>query len=320
MISLTPLTNLNSAIPWGLWVSIYIWLIGISSGSIILVSLGNIKDIPSLKKITRLGITIALSTLLAGLLSILIDLGHIERFYKLFISPNPTSVMAWMVWLYGFYAAVLTVALIFFRKGIPRFFLHFVILFAVIVLVLESLLFALPPGRHWHSVIFPVHFLASSLVSGIAALIFAVGVLWPKKEKLDLLKGLSKIALLVIIVNLVVEIIDLISFGGMSHIQGWVLLLGNLIAITLLLRHNSFTITLAGGIELIDIFLSKYNSLLSGEIVEPFRNFAEAYIEPRLQFHYAPSFLEMSVSIFLIGLAAGLFYFLYKLFPLTREE
>lgn len=320
MISLTPLTNLNSVIPWGLWVSIYIWLIGISAGSLILVSWGNLKDNLSLKKITRLGITVALSTLLAGLLSILIDLGHIERFYKLFISPNPTSVMAWMVWLYGFYAAVLTVALIFFRKGIPRFFFHFAILFAFIVLVLESLLFALPPGKHWHSVIFPVHFISSAFVSGIAALIFAVGVLWSKKEKLDLLKGLTKIALLVIGVNLIVEIIDLFFSGEMGHIQGWVLLLGNFIVIALLLRHNYFTITLAGGIALIAIFLSKYNSLLSGEIVEPFRNFALAYIEPRLQFHYAPSLFELLVSIFLTILAVGLFYFLYKLFPLTREE
>lgn len=320
MISLTPFTHLNSAVPWGLWVSIYIWLVGISAGSLALVCWGHLKDNQALKKITRLGMALALATLLAGLLSILIDLGHIERFYQLFISPNPTSVMAWMVWLYGFYAAALTAALIIFRKGIPRFFFYFASFFALIVVVLESLLFALPPGKHWHSLIFPVHFLTSSFVAAIAALIFAAGVFWSKKEKLGLLEGLSKVALPVIIVNLALEIIELIIFGGISHLPAWILLLGNLIAIGLLLRHNVFAITLAGGIEAVDVLLSKYNSLLSGQMVEPFRHFARAYIEPRLQFHYLPSFFELSVSIFLISLAAGLFYFFYKIFPLTREE
>ena len=320
MISLTPFTNLNSAVPWGLWVSIYIWLVGISAGSFFLISWGNLKNNLYLKKITRLGLILALSTLLVGLLSIQIDLGHIERFYKLFTSPNPNSVMAWMVWLYGVYFAILVISLLRLNKGIPKSFLIFSFIFALTVIVLESLLFARPPGKHWHSLIFLIHFLTSSLVSSIAALIFMVGILWLKKEKTDLLKGLAKIAIPIIVINLMIEIIEITLHGSISHIENWVLLLGNVIAIALLLKHNPFTITLAGGIELIDVFLSKYNSLLSAQIVEPFKGFGNSYIEPRLGFSYTPSIFEFFVSLVLISLVVSLFYFLYRVLPLTREE
>ncbi len=320
MISITALTNLNNAVPWGLWVSIYIWLVGISAGAFTLVAWGNLQGNPHLKKITRLGLTLALSTLLAGLLSIQIDLGHVERFYKLFTSPNFASVMALMVWLYGVYFAIIAVSLLRLKKGISKSFFVFSVVFTLVVIVLESLLFAMPPGKHWHSLIFPIHFITSSLVSAIAALIFIVGILWVKDKKVELLLGLSKIALPLIVVNLIVELIDIFSFGNISHVESWGLVLGNIIAILLLRKSTPVSITAAGFIELIVILLSKYNSLISAQIVEPFKGFAKSYIEPRLMFSYVPNGFEFLVAVFLISLAAGIFYFLYKILPLTREE
>ena len=320
MISITALTNLNNAVPWGLWVSIYIWLVGISAGIFALVALGNVQGNPHLKKITRLGLTLALSTLCAGLLSIQIDLGHIERFYKLFTSPNFGSVMDLMVWLYGVYFAIIAISLLRLKRGISKSFFVFSFVFTLAVIVLESLLFARPPGKHWHSLIFPLHFFTSSLVSGIAGLIAAVGIAWAKKEKEELLQGLSKIAMSLIVINLVVEIIDIILAGGMNHIVSWVLLLGNIIVIVLLRKRSLVSITIAGCIELMLVLFSKYNSLISAQIIEPFKGFAKSYIEPRLIFGYAPNSLEFFVAMLLISLAAGLFYFLYKILPLTREE
>lgn len=320
-ISLGPFANFNSAVPWGLWVAIYIWLVGISAGSFLLICWGNLKNIPNLKKLTGLGINLSLATLLVGLLSIQIDLGHIERFYKLFTSPSINSVMAWMVWLYGVYSVVLLAMLYRHKKeALKKTFFYPAFLFALAVIMVESLLFAMPPGKHWHSLIFPIHFLTSSLVSAIAALIFMVGILWVKDKRGELLQGLSKIALPIIIINLIVEIIDIISLGSISHVESWVLLLGNIIAIVLLRKNSPVAITAAGCIELTDVLLSKYNSLISAQIVEPFRGFAQGFIEPRLQFSYSPTFFEFLSSVFLVALAITLFYILYKIFPLTREE
>ena len=318
-ISLTALTNFNSAVPWGLWVGIYIWLVGISAGSFGLVMWGNLKDNPHLKKITRLGVTLSLSTLMVGLLSIQIDLGHIERFYKLFTSPSPVSVMTWMVWLYGVYFAILTLSALNLKKGFRKYFLQFSVVFALAVILIESLLFAMPPGKHWHSLIFPLHFLTSSFVSAIAALIIGTAAFWAKGEKTELLKGLSKIALPLIVINLAIEIIEMVLLKEIGYLQSWILILGNAAAILLLLKCKPLTITLAGGIELINMLLSKYSSLISAQIVEPFKGFASAYIEPRLAFSYIPSAFEFLVSVFLIGSVVFLFYFLYKVFSLTRE-
>ena len=320
MISITAFTNLNNAVPWGLWVSIYIWLVGISAGAFALVAYGNLKNNPHLKNITRLGLTLALSALLAGLLSIQIDLGHIERFTKLFTSPNFGSVMALMVWLYGVYFGILAISLLRIRRGISKPFFRFSLILALGVIILESLLFALPPAKHWHSLIFITHFLSSSLVSAVAALIFTVGILWAKDKKTELLHSLSKIALPLIAVNLMVEIIDIFSSGGIGHLGSWGLFLGNIIAILLLRKSTPASITIAGFIELMVMLWSKYNSLISAQVVEPFKGFAQSYSEPRLVFDYAPNGFEFFVGMLLIGVAVGLFYFLYKFLPLTREE
>lgn len=320
MIGITAFTNLNNAVPWGLWVSIYIWMVGISAGAFMLVAWVNIQGRQDLKNITRLGLVLALATLCAGLLSIQIDLGHIERFPKLFTSPNFGSVMDVMVWLYGVYFAIIAIALLRLKRGIAKQFFLFFFVFALAAIVLESLLFARPPGKHWHSLIFPIHFLTSSLVSGIAGLMAAVGIVWAKKDKEELLKGLGKIAMPLFLINLVIEIIDMFLTSSISHIGSWFLVLGNIIVIALLFRRNSFAISFAGCIGLIVVWLSKYNSLISAQIVEPFKGFAKTYIEPRLMFSYTPNGFEFLVAIFLITLAAGLFYFLYKVLPLTREE
>lgn len=319
-IALSQFTNFNSAIPWGLWVVVYVWLVGISAGSVSLAMWGHLSNNPHLKKITRLSIVLSLSALLAGLLSILVDLSHMERFYKLFLSPNPRSPMAWMVWLYNLYALILIFFLLRLKKGIPKAFFGFTFIFAFAIIIIESLLFALPPGKLWHSAVFPLHFLTSSLVSAVAALIVAVSIVMPKKEKADLIVGLSRIAVPLIAINLAVEIMDMFLIGGLNHIESWISAAGNFIVIVLLLRRSPLSIIIIGYIELVGVFLTKYNGLISAQVIQPFRGFAKAYIEPRTQFHYIPAYFEYLLALFLIGLAIGMFYFLYSIFPFTREE
>lgn len=330
MISLTPLTNLSNAVPWGLWVSIYTWLIGISAGSFLLVSWGHLKNEAHLKKISRMGITFALSTLLVGLLSIQIDLGHIERFYKLFLSPNPNSIMAWMVWLYAGYFFILILTLHKINaanrkdtteKEISKPFLKFALIIAFMVIVVESLLFAMPPAKHWHSPIFVLHFISSSLVSGAAALILASGIL-KSKDKKEVIGGLAKIALPLIFINLFIEVIGMFLNNAIGQIESWILIIANIIVIILLSKRNIASIISASVIELIVILLSKYNDLISAQTIEPFKGFAKAYIEPRLKFYYTPNFFEYLIAVFLIIMLSvgSLFYLLDKVLPSVREE
>ena len=90
-------TSLNSIVSWGLWVSIYIFLIGISAGSFLLSTLIYVFGFKQFEKTGKIAVFTALLSLLAGLGFIGIDLGHIERFFYIFISPNPTSVLTYVI-------------------------------------------------------------------------------------------------------------------------------------------------------------------------------------------------------------------------------
>lgn len=316
-ISLSSFANFSSAVPWGLWAALYIWLIGISAGSFFLAAAGNLAGNAQLKKITRLAAALSLAALLPGLLSIQIDLGHIERFYKLFTSPQLFSPMAWMAWLYTLYLLILAASFRWVGTAIPRPFLFMAAIFSLAVIVVEGFLFAAPPGKHWHSPIFLLHFITCSLVSGIAALIFVAAMTTPREEKRGVLIGLGNIALPMILINLAVEAAAIVLSHNINHIESWVLLSTNVLAIALLIRHNPVAIAIAGCMELADVFLAKYNSLISAQIVEPFKGFGRAYVEPRLIFDYKPSGFEWLATVLIILASAALFYILHRISSLT---
>ncbi len=107
----------GSYIPWGLWVAGYIYLIGLSAGAFMMSALVYVFNFKKLERIGKLALLTALSTLIAALLSIWLDLGHMERVWEMVIFTNFGSVMGWMAWLYGFYFILLTVEFWFAIRG-----------------------------------------------------------------------------------------------------------------------------------------------------------------------------------------------------------
>jgi Ni/Fe-hydrogenase subunit HybB-like protein len=105
------LTNYSSYVPWGLWVSGYIYFIGLSAGAFVLSSLVYVFRIEKLAKVGRVALFTAAITLGMALFSIWMDLGHMWRFYEIFTRPNFHSMMAWMVWLYSAYFLLILVEL-----------------------------------------------------------------------------------------------------------------------------------------------------------------------------------------------------------------
>ncbi len=107
----------SSYIPWGLWVALYIYLIGLSAGAFLLSALVYVFNLERLKKIGKPALFTALVCLVSALLVIWFDLGRMDRFYKIYTSPNFTSVMAWMVWLYSAYFLLLLAELWLVMRG-----------------------------------------------------------------------------------------------------------------------------------------------------------------------------------------------------------
>lgn len=99
--------NYGSVVTWGLWVATYIYFVGLSAGSFLVSSLVFVFGINRLEAIGRLALLTALVTLLMALLSIGLDLGHLERAWHVYVWPNFGSPMAWMIWLYSTYMLLL---------------------------------------------------------------------------------------------------------------------------------------------------------------------------------------------------------------------
>jgi molybdopterin-containing oxidoreductase family membrane subunit len=111
------LADYTSSIPWGLWVSAYVYLVGLSAGSFLLSALIYVFGLRKLEPIGKLALFTALVSLVSALITIWLDLGHMERFYYVFTRGNPLSMMAWMVWLYTAYFIVLLVEFWFAIRG-----------------------------------------------------------------------------------------------------------------------------------------------------------------------------------------------------------
>lgn len=107
----------TSSIPWGLWVATYVYFVGLSAGSFLISALIYVFGLKRLEPIGKLALFTALVSLIVALLTIWLDLGHQWRFYKVFTQGNPSSMMAWMVWLYTAYFLVLCAELWFAIRG-----------------------------------------------------------------------------------------------------------------------------------------------------------------------------------------------------------
>jgi len=103
--------NYGSYVPWGLWVAAYIYFIGLSAGAFLLSALVYVFQIKLLKPVGKLALFTALSTLVAAMFSIWMDLGHPERAWEMIFRTNFGSMMGWMIWLYSAYFILLLVEL-----------------------------------------------------------------------------------------------------------------------------------------------------------------------------------------------------------------
>ena len=101
----------NSYIPWGLWVAVYIYFVGMSAGAYLLSTSVTVFRIERLQPIARLSLLVSFSTLVGALVTIFMDLGRPFRFWKVYLSPSSTSMMTLMIWLYTAYIVLLVVQL-----------------------------------------------------------------------------------------------------------------------------------------------------------------------------------------------------------------
>ena len=243
-------------VPWGLWVAAYLFFIGLSTGSFLIATLGQVLGVKRLAPLAPMALIVALLSLVLGGMLIILDLGHPERIYKVLTGPNTSSVLAWMGYLYNLYFLVLLGLLHLVLRprlverirtgegpsGLYRLLalgrlstdprslagdaqwikrLSFLgIAIAVFLQVGEGMIFAVAKARpEWFGALLPVVFLIGGFVAGGGLLTWLVATLGPQPggERLDLARTLARITLSVLVLDLL-----LIFSKALSSLYGGV--------------------------------------------------------------------------------------------------
>jgi len=239
-------------IHWSLLIVVYPYITGLVAGAFILASLVKVFNVKDVQPTYRLALLTALAFLLVAPMPLLMHLGRPERFYEILLTPNVTSAMAMFGFVYAWYLmAVLLLevwfeyrrdlivmggrerglmgwihralslfstdtseaALAFDRKairaitiiGIPSAFL----LHGYVGFIFGSV----KANPWWGSVLMPIVFLMSAIVSGIALVIFLYMILAAiRREPVDMrcLDTVTSYLFYAVIVDFSLEALDFI--------------------------------------------------------------------------------------------------------------
>ncbi len=90
-------TALGSYVPWGLWVAVYLFFLGLTAGAFLITILTYVFRVKIFAPIGPLSAYTVLVAITCEVIIISFDLGHMFRTYQLFLSPGWTSMIFWMI-------------------------------------------------------------------------------------------------------------------------------------------------------------------------------------------------------------------------------
>jgi len=208
----------SSIIPWGMPITITIYLIGLSAGSLILSSLTYVFGKEEYRPIARLAVFLAIILIFGAMIGIALDLGRPEKSWRLFmffVLNNMRSMFALNGILYGgyFLIGIIYLGAIFaekhkFIKAMGKI----AVGWAALVHMGTGAIFGFIATRPiFYSPIKPFEFISAAMVSGLALLmIVVVGVFKFTKRSLnqELIFSLSRLLRVLIIILMVLVLID----------------------------------------------------------------------------------------------------------------
>ena len=83
--------------PWGLWVAVYLFFLGLTAGAFLITILTYVFRVKIFAPVGPLSAFTVLVALTCEVIIITLDLGHIFRVYRFLITPGFTSMIFWMI-------------------------------------------------------------------------------------------------------------------------------------------------------------------------------------------------------------------------------
>jgi len=319
---------------WRMLIVIYPYITGLVAGAFILASLVKVFNVKELQPTYRLSLLTSLAFLIVAPLPLLAHLGHPERAFEIFLTPNRSSAMAMFGFVYAWYLMAVLLLEIWFdyrkdlimwadkEKGLRRLIKRIITLFStdtseravkfdkkavkIITIIGIPSAFLLhgyvgfifgsvKANPWWSSVLMPIVFLFSAIVSGIAlVLLIYMIVTLVRRQELEMasLDKLANYLFFTMIVAFSLEALDFIhrlyeseesitilsqlisgklfvSLVVIQFLLGMLLPLGALAAVKLfrvpaeLRRHVYFVSAL---LVQVGIFTTRWNVVIGGQL------------------------------------------------------
>ncbi|WP_418617858.1 NrfD/PsrC family molybdoenzyme membrane anchor subunit [Slackia isoflavoniconvertens] len=167
-------TGMSNGVSWGLYITCFMFFVGLSAGGLIVASSAHVFHIESFKKVSMPAVITSTVCILCAGAFILIDLGGIQRIWNMFVSLNFTSPLAWDMCVITTYLVINILDIVWLRKGDERKVqtLSYVALpVAILVHSVTAWIFGLEIAKEgWYSAIMAPIFVASAMDSGLALL------------------------------------------------------------------------------------------------------------------------------------------------------
>ena len=167
-------TGMSNGVSWGLYITCFMFFVGLSAGGLIVASSAHVFHIESFKKVSMPAVITSTVCILCAGAFILIDLGGIQRIWNMFVGLNFTSPLAWDMCVITTYLVINILDIVWLRKGDERKvqILSYVALpVAILVHSVTAWIFGLEIAKEgWYSAIMAPIFVASAMDSGLALL------------------------------------------------------------------------------------------------------------------------------------------------------
>lgn len=237
---------------WALLIVIYPYITGLVAGAFILASLERVFRVKEVEPTYRLALLTALAFLVVAPMPLLAHLGHPERSFEIFLTPHVQSAMAMFGFVYAWYLMVVLLLEIWFEyradvvrwsqseKGLKRI-LHWAISLgsrdlspravafdrkavqAITIVGIPSAFLlhgyvgfifgSVKANPWWSSVLMPIVFLFSAIVSGISLVLmlyYVSSLLRRHAPSMDCLNKLASFLMYALIVDFSLELLDFI--------------------------------------------------------------------------------------------------------------
>jgi Ni/Fe-hydrogenase subunit HybB-like protein len=329
-------TNLSDRFPWGLWIGFDVLCgVGLAAGAFTLTSVVHLLNLRRFEPIVRPTILTAFLGYLFVIVALLFDLGQPWRIWHALVFWNPHSVMFEVAWCVMLYTTVLSLefspilferfGLVRLRKAVHAFYTPLVIAGVILSTLhqssLGSLYLLVPAKLHplWYSSLLPLFFFVSAVGAGMGMVILESYLsqrAFGRQLEMEILEPLARAMAVVLSVYGILRLLVIRRNGALAELWGggyearmFLLEIGLGVALPVLLLALPRTRGSQGGLvgaaflAVMGFVMNRLNVSVTG-------------MERAAGVRYLPSWMEVVVSLGLVGLAFATFAAAAKYLPI----